>query len=429
MPEIAAFRAVRYNTDRFGRDLSKLIAPPYDVLTADDKASFLAKHERNIVAIDLPFVPPKSAGPDEVYQRAARTLDRWRSDGTIVLDEKPAIYVYHQEYEHAGKRYLRRKFFARMRLEEFGQGTVFPHEHTFGGPKADRLKLMEATRCQLSAVFGLYSDPDHAISRLLDVGPRPADLEGELEGVRNRLWLVQDETIIRTLADLMARRPVYIADGHHRYDTALNYRNVLLSGGDLPMDHPARFILIGLCAMEDPGAVILPTHRVLSGFGRATTGQVLAALRQGINLRTATDTPNEPERLLPFDSPDDVCLFVADGEQTFLGCFTHRNCLSTLAPDQNPAWCGLDLAYLHRYLIEELIGKGAMGGDQPTVQYYKSAEQAVRAARETDGIAFLTKPCTMAQLRAVSEAGGLMPQKSTFFYPKLATGFVINPLA
>ncbi len=172
MPEITAFRALRYNPERFGKDLSKLIAPPYDVLTDDDKAALLARHERNIVAVDLPFVPPKSAGPDEVYEKAADTLDQWCGDGTMVVDEKPAIYVYHQQYEHAGRKYTRRKFFAHMRLEEFGKGTVFPHELTFGGPKADRLKLMEATRCQMSAVFGLYSDPNNAVSRLLDVGKR-----------------------------------------------------------------------------------------------------------------------------------------------------------------------------------------------------------------------------------------------------------------
>jgi len=429
VPEITALRALRYNPERFKSQFSKLIAPPYDVLSAEDKAALIRRHERNIVAVDLPHVPPKSAGPDELYAQAARTLEMWRADGTLVEDDKPVLYVYHQEYQHAARRYIRKKFFARMRLEEYSKGTVFPHELTFGGPKADRLKLMQATKCQLSAVFGLYSDPGNAISGLLDVTSRPADVEAELEAVANRLWLVQDEATIRKVAAAMASRPVFIADGHHRYGTALNYRDALLADHDLPMDHPARFILVGLCAMEDPGAVILPTHRVLSAFGETPTRMVLDALREGIDLHPASGTLGDPDGLLPFDAPDDVCLFLADGEKVFRGRFTQRGKLPALAPKQSPAWCQLDLAYLHRYLIEELISNGLMGGAQPLIQYFKSAGQAIQAARDCGGIAVLTKPCTMAQLRAVSEAGDLMPQKSTYFYPKLATGLVINPLA
>lgn len=429
MPEITAFCALRYNPERFSSEYSKLIAPPYDVLSAEDKAALVRRHERNIVVVDLPHVPPSSAGPDELYVQAARTLESWRRDGTLIEDGKPALYVYHQEYEYGGRRYIRKKFFARMRLIEFGRGTVFPHEQTFGGPKADRLKLIQATKCQLSAVFGLFSDSPSAISGLLDVTGRPADLEAELEGVANRLWLVQDPATIRKVAAAMADRPVFIADGHHRYGTALNYRDALLADHALPMDHPARFILVGLCAMEDPGAVILPTHRVLSAFGETPARLVLEALREGVQMQPASGTPIDPDGLLPFDAPDDVGVFLADGQKLFRGRFTQRDRLPALAPKQSRAWCQLDLAYLHRYLIEELISNGLMGGAQPLIQYFKSAGQAIQAARDCGGIALLTKPCTMAQLRAVSEAGDLMPQKSTYFYPKLATGLVINPLA
>ena len=175
MPEIAAFRAVRYNPGRLGTDQSHLIAPPYDVLSAADKAELLSRSDRNIVAIDLPHVPPESAGPDAVYEEAAGRLQQWLQDGTFITESQPSIYVYHQSYEYAGRQYTRKKFFARMRLEPFGTGTVFPHERTFGGPKEDRLKLMQATRCQLSAVFGLYSDPANKISGLLDPGDRFLD--------------------------------------------------------------------------------------------------------------------------------------------------------------------------------------------------------------------------------------------------------------
>ncbi len=428
MPEIAPFRALRYSPSRFGRDTSTLIAPPYDVLTAADKADLLTSSDRNIVAVDLPHVPPESAGPDAVYAAAATDLRQWIADGTLVADDKPAIYVYHQVYAYAGRQYTRRKFFSRMRLEAFGAGTVFPHERTFGGPKEDRLKLMQATRCQLSAVFGLYSDPANAISRLLEPGSREPDVTATMAGIENRMWVVQDAAVIQAVQREMAGRAVYIADGHHRYGTALNYRDQLNAAGELPKDHPARFVLVGFCAMEDPGALILPTHRVLSGFGSVPPAQVLAALRTGVGLKPLAADLSRPDDILPTSSPHDLAVYIAAENRVEAGAFADRAILDRLAPEQSAPWRQLDLAYIHRYLIDELVAKQALGGTVPKIAYVKLAADTLRIARETNGIALLTKPCTMEQLRAVSHANDLMPQKSTFFYPKLATGLVINPL-
>lgn len=428
MPDLRPLRALRYSADRVGRDLSSLIAPPYDVLDARDKDELLGRHPRNIVAIDLPHVPPKSAGPDEVYARAAATLDEWRREGTLVSETAPAIYVYHQQYQHAGRSYTRRKFFARMRLEEFGTGTVFPHERTFGGPKEDRLKLMQATRCQLSAVFGLYSDPGQAVSSLLAVDESRPDVTAELNGVTNRLWAITDQTIIDALKARMARLPVYIADGHHRYGTALIYRKMLSEKGALPPDHPAQFVLVGFCAMEDPGAVILPTHRVISGFDTGKVPAILDALKAGIDLQPSSFGGADPETWLPAGGTNDIAVYAPGPDLVYVGRFSKRAALDTLAADRTPAYRRLDLAYLHDYLLNELVTKQALGGAAPTIQYTHAADEAAKLARESGGIAFVCKPCTMNDLRSVSDAGDLMPQKSTFFYPKLATGLVINPL-
>ncbi|NLE56863.1 MAG: DUF1015 domain-containing protein [Planctomycetes bacterium] len=430
MPEIAPFRALRYDTKRFSTDVSKLIAPPYDVLEAADKADLLAKSDKNIVAVDLPHMPPKKAGPDALYVQAADLFNRWKSEGTLVMDETPALYIYHQVYEHGGCSYTRKKFFARMRIEAFGEGTVFPHEQTFGGPKEDRFKLMRATQCQMSPIFGLYNDPENAISKLLDPGSRPPDMTADMQGVDNRLWVLQDPTSIDAVCKAFSGRAVYIADGHHRYGTALNYRDTLLKEkGDLPNDHPARFVLVGLCAMEDPGCIILPTHRTVSGFGYLKVDDILTVLGDGMELCKVDADPADAERLLTPDSPHDVALYVPSGERVFLGTFLRRELLAQLAPDRSDPWRKSDLAYLHRCLIEELITARAMGGAEPTVHYFKITQAALDDARQTGGIAFITKACTMDELRAVSHAGDLMPQKSTFFYPKLATGLVINPLA
>lgn len=427
MAEIKPFAALRYNPRQFGKDLSAVVAPPYDVLDANDKAALLRRSDRNIVAVDLPHVPPKTAGPDELYAAAATRLQDWVSDGTLAVEPDPALYVYHQIYSHAGRQFTRKMFLASMRLEPFGQGHVFPHEQTFGGPKEDRLKLMQATQCQLSPVFGLYNDPGNVVSGMLD-SKREPEVTAELEGVVHRVWVLQDAAIIATVTELMQDRAVFIADGHHRYGTALNYREYLTARtGPLTLDHPANYVLIGLCAMEDPGCVILPTHRILSGF--ADPQQALAALEKGVRLQPAGPAdPAFSDGGLGATSAADVAVYVAAGDRRYLGTFTDRKVLEKLAPDRSPAWRKLDLAYLHRYLIDELVTKEVLGGNPPTIHYIKSAADAIKDARETNGICILTRPGTMVELRAVCEAADLMPQKSTYFYPKLATGLVIHRL-
>lgn len=425
VPEIAPFCGLHYNTERFGRDWSKLIAPPYDVLDEADKAALLQQEQHNIVGVDLPHVPPKSAGPDEAYAMAAELLQRWIDSEAMIREAQPALYVYHQVYDHAGHTHIRKMFFARMRIEVFGQGTIYPHEQTFGGPKEDRLKLMQTTTCQLSPIFGLYSDPSNSVSAILDTTDREPDVRAVMEGVENRVWIFTDPNAIRMIQENLKTRNVYIADGHHRYGTALNYRDSL---GDLPEDHPARFVFTGFCAMEDPGCVILPTHRVLSGFGETKAAAILAALDEGLETTTGGPDIRDVEQLVADDAPHDMAIYLAAGDRICTATFTNRPILDRLAPQQSPAWRELDVAYLHRYLIDELITGKALGGNPPSIQYIKSVAKAVEVARETRGIALLCKACTMEQLRAVSEAGDLMPQKSTFFYPKLATGLIVYPL-
>lgn len=429
MPVIAPFAALRYNPERFGQDISDLVAPPYDVLELEDKNRLRSRDERNIVTVDLPHVPPKKAGPDAVYAEAARRLQQWRSDGTLIAEHDPAIYVYHQIYDHGGRSFVRRMFFARMRLEPFGTGTVFPHEQTFGGPKEDRLKLMQATRCQLSPIFGLYSDPENAISGRLDVEGRAPDATAEMDDVRSELYVISDDAVIRDVQEQCRQLPVYIADGHHRYSTALNYLEQLTQRQpSLPDGHPARFVFIGLCAMEDPGCVILPTHRVLTDLGRMKPADLLQTWQPGLETVTAEPGAVDPSILPVADSRCDVMVYIASGDRYYAGRFTNRDVLADLAPDRSDAWRSLDLAYLHRYLIDELLMNPLLEDRRPRVHCVKSLEDTLRLARETGGIAILTKACTMAELRDVSHAGDLMPQKSTFFYPKLATGMLIHPL-
>ena len=415
MPEIQPFAAVRFDLSRLGGDLSTVIAPPYDVLDQADKDALVHKSDRNIVALDLPHIPPKTAGPAAVYDQSAQQLRQWLSDGTLIRENAPALYLYHQRFTHEGEDYTRRMFVARVRLVPFSNGSVLPHEQTFGGPKADRLALMKATRCQLSAILGMYRDEQDRIgSAFAQTASRPPDATGELDGVENLLWIVSDRGAIDTVVSAMTDKKVYIADGHHRYGTALMYREHLQDqhGGSLPEDHPANYIMFVLACMDDPGCVILPYHRALSGIN---TAQLLDRWADGV-VRCACD------------EADVVLCDGATGDEMPVR-FTNRGVLSTLEPDECEAWRRLDYAYLHRYLIDELLGRETDSSQgAPQVHYAKSAEKAKAAAKDDSGVALLMKATPMEILRSVSEAGGLMPAKSTYFFPKLATGLTINPL-
>lgn len=412
MAQIAPFCAIRYDFTKLGGDVSGVIAPPYDVLDQNNKDALLARNDRNIVGADLPHIPPKSAGPAEAYQQSATMLEQWLADGTLTREQKPSLYLYHQCFEHAGQRYVRRMFIARVRLVPFSDGSVLPHERTFGGPKEDRLALMKATRVQLSPIFGIFTDPDDSIGKVFSAtaGASP-DAAGKLDGIDNRLWIVNDAETVESVVSAIRDRNIYIADGHHRYGTALLYRDHLAeqNGGTLPENHPANWIMFVLASMEDPGCMILPYNRAI---GQIDVVTLLNAWSDGVEKCDADAA--------------DMVLFDGQSATKTPVRFTNRHVLASLAPEECDAWRRLDYAYLHRYLLEELLAKKI--GKEPKLHYAKSVEAAKLSAKDHSGVALLVGATPMEILRGVSEAGGLMPQKSTYFYPKLATGLAINPL-
>jgi uncharacterized protein (DUF1015 family) len=424
MCDVRPFAGLYYNPAQ--PDIGSKLAPPYDVLSEADKQRLLARDPRNFVRIDLPHTPPKHAGPPEAYAAARTTLDEWLSSGVFVRGTAPAIYVYHQTYAHAGRNYVRKMFFARLRLEPFGTGSVYPHEQTFGGPKEDRLLLTKATACNLSPIFGLYQDADNQVARCLEKSlPGQPLLYGDLDGVRNQMWAVTDSAVISEVQQFMASKPIYIADGHHRYGTALNYQAWLKERGELPADHPANFVLCVCCAMEDMGLLILPTHRVLPGVDVPIN---MLQNDPAIEVTTLPGPAGAALESLGKLGPQALALRTADGKIYALRPKDNA-LLDRLEPSHSPAWRRLALSFLHAYLIDRVVTPKLKGGQPPEIHYVKNIEDAVTEARETGGSVFFMQPNTMAELRDVCNAGDLMPQKSTFFYPKLASGLVINPLS
>ncbi|MBZ0172523.1 MAG: DUF1015 domain-containing protein, partial [Phycisphaerales bacterium] len=356
MPAIYPFRAVQYNNG--SGDVSARVAPPYDVLSAEQKAAFLAKDPTNVVSIDLPHVPPKELGPARAYADAAETLERMLADGTLARREKPAIFVYRQTFTIEGKQFQRTGVACTVDAVPFGPragGGVLPHEQTFSGPKEDRKALMEATATQLSPIFGLHPDDDGVATKIARgvCDSHSPDMTADLgDGVMHEVWTVDDDSTVRAYQDALAGEDVFIADGHHRYNTALNY---LDSRGDVPADHPARRTMFVLVSMSDPGLYIGPTHRVLGGMAGYSIEAFQEAAQGIFNIEPCD---NNPEK---FDH--EIEHVAARGHDNVLGimdfatglCFcgypATPDPLEDRFGDKPKAWRTLDVAVVQHLIV------------------------------------------------------------------------------
>jgi len=447
MAAISPLAAIRYPQTR----QSDLVAPPYDVLGANDKAALQAANGHNVVGLDLPHIPPKDAGPDEAYAAAAHTLRMWLETGILRRDDRPALYPYLQTYTVGGVTYKRRGLFCRVRLEEFGRGgTIHPHEQTFSGPKEDRLKLMRATRANLSPVFGLYDDPTNDVTDLLfeAVVNVPALAVAELPAmdgqslVRSELWAVRDPAVIQDVQQLLADKHLYIADGHHRYTTCLNYRKELAQHSGVPLahDHPANFALFVLIAMQDPGLIIMPTHRVvaadaLESFYLERFAEVAGTALEVIDTKFTGAALDRLEQELPgygphamgvYDPVEDHAVVIRPRTADPLAAFPDDPQLQ----GKSAPWRQLDVAILQHLVFERILAPNFVPpGRQMSWAFPHEAHEVTTLCRSGKyRVGFLLQPTPLTAVRDLCNANELMPQKSTFFYPKLATGMVINPL-
>lgn len=434
MADIRPFNAIRY-TPRPGIDPSQLIAPPYDVLDEAGKAALQARSPHNIVNIDLPFMPPKSVGPDAVYEQANATMRKWMSEGVLAQDGRPAMYPYAQTYEHDGHTYNRRGFFALVKLSPFGKGAVVPHEKTYKGPIEDRLKLMRATGVQLSPIFGLYSDPKNEVMTALYHRAGKPLMSATLDGVDNKLWAEPDAEIENRIIDLMRAKSIYIADGHHRYTTALQYQADMVekNGGPLPDAHPANWCLFVLVGMQDPGLLILPTHRLIGNLSGFNAEAFKAAVAPHFEM---TETPLRGDHVdefvrdvMPKQPAHTFGLFDGVTRKVYQLRLKNLDVLKDLEPGQSEAWRRLDVAILQRYLLDEVIAPKFAAGKE-LAKGYTADPDAI--APQVDGqryqIGLLLQSTPLLALEDLGKHGEVMPQKSTYFYPKLATGMVINPI-
>ncbi len=443
MPEIQAFRGVRYNLGHVGA-LSDVVAPPYDVIDPELQDQLYRRHAANSVRIILNRAEPGD-DEDSRYERAGRFFKNWLSEGILEAEGNPAIYVYHQQFDYDGTSYVRRGFMCGTRLQPFGQGNIYPHEETHPKAKVDRLKLTKALKANCSQIFGLYPDPGNAAQEILDAAVAgTAGLEAiDHLGVKHTLWPVSDIQTIGEVAAVMHDKPVFVADGHHRYETACNYRQFLVEQqGELPADHPANFVMMMCVSMNDPGMIVLPTHRLLRGTDRFSSTEIIRRLGDHFTCQAIDDGVAGAnaawQQMEAANSQGLMALYGVADQKWVLAEATPRaqQTMRAMAADHSEQWSGLGVSLLHRLVIDELLG--AAGHPKPTyvhlVQEVIDGIQGVGTLSENDSnepftLAALVMPATVEHVEAISLNKERMPAKSTYFYPKLLSGLVFKPLA
>src|SRR5262245_39486356 len=373
MADIRAFRAHRYHPGRVGA-LSDVVAPPYDVIDPPLQQALYNKSPYNVIRLILNKELATDSDADNRYTRAAATLREWLRDDVLKQDSARSLYVYHQDFEVEGRRSTRKGVLARVRLEPFGAGRIYPHEETLAGPKADRLRLFHATGMNLSPVFGLYPDAEGAVMAELEraVG-RALPLEAvDHLGVTSRLWPVTDPQTISAVTGLLGPKPVFIADGHHRYETGLRYLEDRRAAGEVRDDEaPANFVLMMLVSMSDPGLVILPTHRLIGGLPelRADRLQLLLAPHFSVERVVAgAGAARAMWGMIEADGSQSLLGFGTVGDGTWLAARLRApDEMARLAAEHSEGWRGLAVAVLHVLVLDRLIGPGL--GAAPSCKY------------------------------------------------------------
>ena len=443
LPVVRPFRALRYAADAVP-DLGAVIAPPYDVIGDRELGELLARDARNVVRLDFPAAEPGDRDPDDRYRRAGRLLGAWRGDGTIHQDPVPAVYVYDQQFRRPGTDEVlaRRGFFARVGLEPFGAG-VRAHERTLSGPREDRYRLLRATNVNTSPVVAIYEDPGGRVKATLDAitATRPTVEAVDSAGEQHRLWMVPAGTDGRAevLCDVASSAVLTIADGHHRYETALRYRDERRVGAPSGMEAGFDFVLMLLLEPGSGPLEVVPTHRVVRGLGGAGTSALLAgtsALLDGLARLFDIRAGVTREELLATFGTGSSQVPIGGGR---FGLWTRdggfelrarRAAFDAILPAGGAALRRLDVTLLGAAL-EAQAGLDAAAIAGGALAYTKDAAEAIALVDAgTDGAdaAFLLDGTPAAEIIAVATDGDVMPQKSTYIYPKAITGLVINPL-
>jgi len=426
MVDIKPFRAFRYNERLLG-SAERVTTPPYDVISDRDQEYYYDQSPYNVIRLILGKTFPDDDEGHNRYTRAREFLDLWINEGVFVQEETDCLYGYTQTFVTASNETLtRRGFVGLMKLENWDAGTIFPHEQTFSKHKTDRLNLMREVQCQLSTIFALYADPDRKTMDLLDTVVSSAKLTQytDQQGVEHSLTRCNDTDVISSLTALLTDSPVFIADGHHRYETALMYRDEIDARG-VPGD-AHRYVMINFTPMEDSGIYVLAPHRVVSvpsGFDEAA---FLARAREHFEIKEYKIQKKNLDELIASMERfgKEHFGYFSGGDTGYLLSIRDKASVMKLMPDDmNEVVKSLDVSILHKAIIERIMNVSI--GD---ISFTRNLNEALEMLRSGDRVVFFVNPTTVDEVRDVSRVGQLMPQKSTFFYPKVSSGLVFHLL-
>jgi uncharacterized protein (DUF1015 family) len=463
MAEVKALRGLLYNPEKV-QDLQAVMAPPYDVISPEFQDRLIARDSHNIVKLILGHTSDRDTDSDNRYTRAAADLKGWLEDGTLLRDEKPALYLYAQSYtitdlQGASQTRTRTGFIGTVKLEELGSGKIHPHEKTLSGPKADRLSLMKACNANLSCIFSIYPEAtsesaeasvssastssDERVTAVLEAavsGDPIIDVVGD-DGVSNKLWRIDDEAALAKVSEIMKEKNLFIADGHHRYETALNYRNYMRkTTGKDSGNEPFDYVMMYLASMDDEGMDIFPTHRALHSMEELTAADFIGKCSAYFETEVYQFTDaNEAEVRANFmaslneeaDGKTSFGLYVR-GHNAYIVLTLRDNAVMDefFDADTPEVYKHLDVTVLHSLVLTKILGISVESQEkQENLKYIKGLDEAFKVgqAEGTQAIFFMNAT-TVDEVKSVSEAGLLMPQKSTYFYPKILSGLTINPL-
>lgn len=436
MAEVSPFRGIRYNPEKI-HDMSKVVAPPYDVISAKEQAAFYARHPQNVIRLILNMPTENDCDGDDCHTRAAGCYASWLRDGVLIQDDIPSLYLTSLDFPMGDDTVRRFGLIAAVRLAPFEKGIVLPHERTFSKIKSERLALMKRCHTNFSPIFSVYADSEDLLGFL-----RKAALEKapemdftDIDGFRHRMWRIADPSVVGHVANAMAQKRIYIADGHHRYETALVYRDwVAENTPDFSDDHPANSVMMCLSSMEDPGLVILPAHRMLRRIDAAMRERLL---REAPRYFEMTSMPAEgnldrlQDALEKGERRHTLAFFMKDDPDFHVLTLKPGVMERELGNELPAALLDLDVTVLTQLILINIFGFGQEDLDDNTRIHYSSRMAAAVEGVAVGGsdIAFLINPTRMSQVREIAESGLIMPRKSTFFYPKVITGQVIKSLA
>ncbi len=427
MPQLLPFRGLRYTAA--AGPISELLAPPYDVISPSQQQVLESRNPRNAVRLEL------AEGGEERYGKVAALLAEWQADGAIARDDVPMLYVYEQQFEEGGRQFTRRALLAEVEAQPWEEGAVKPHEFTMSGPKEDRLKLLQATKTQFSPVFMIARDRAGQLSQFLDlmINSKPPDIEGtSIDGEQHRLWVIEAGRYeMRFLAPLLSES-FYIADGHHRYETAVTYRNGVSETEKLQRDHPARFAMTAIVAASDPGLVIRPIHRMIARRAPADWQDRLEAAFTVTRIKLVGDESerdHELESELASNPANILALGLEGGSVHLLQLKDPSAYAGSIRPGRSAEWAAIAPNVLRYGVLEPLWGITDDDLRAGVVEYSHDAGEVLEFVdNHAEGAAFMLNPVGIESVMSLADQGERMPQKSTFFHPKLGTGMVFHPL-